>query len=72
VKERAARLREKGQESYARNLKTQIGRTHSILVERDGTGRTETFFPVKFSAPPEAGILMDVKVEAQDGHYLLA
>jgi threonylcarbamoyladenosine tRNA methylthiotransferase MtaB len=72
VKERAARLRGKGQESYARNLKTQIGRTHFILVERDGTGRTETFFPVKFSAPPEAGVLLERYVEKADGTALIS
>jgi threonylcarbamoyladenosine tRNA methylthiotransferase MtaB len=72
VKERAARLREKGQESYARNLEVQIGRTHSILVERDGTGRTETFFPVRFSAPPEAGVLVKMRVEKTEGFFILA
>lgn len=65
VKERAARLREKGAEIYQRNLKNQCGRSHSILVERDGTGRTETFFPVKFSHPPEAGMLVERHIE----HY---
>lgn len=71
VKERAARLRERGQESYARNLKRQCGRTHSILVERDGTGRTETFFPVKFSEPPQAGTLVERRIEAMDGGALI-
>ena len=71
VKERAARLREKGQESYARNLNAQLGRTHSILVERDGTGRTETFFPVKFSTPPEAGTLVKRRIESADGTALI-
>ena len=70
VKERAARLRDKGAETYARNLARQCGRTHSILVERDGTGRTETFFPVKFSNPPEAGALVKLTITMQDGHFL--
>jgi len=70
VKERAARLRDKGAETYARNLARQCGRTHSILVERDGTGRTETFFPVKFSNPPEAGALVKRTITMQDGHFL--
>ena len=70
VKERAARLRDKGAETYARNLARQCGRTHSILVERDGTGRTETFFPVKFSNPPEAGALVKRMITMQDGHFL--
>lgn len=67
VKERAARLRDKGQDSYRRNLSAQLGRTHQILVERDGTGRTETFFPVKFSEPPEAGTLVTMQIEKTDG-----
>jgi len=72
VKERAARLRDKGQESYARNLTRQCGRAHSILVERDGTGRTETFFPVKFSKPPEAGTLINHLITRDDGTALFA
>ena len=71
VKERAARLREKGAESYARNLARQCGRNHSILVERDGTGRTETFFPVSFSNPPEAGTLVERRIETCDGAALI-
>ena len=71
VKERAARLRDKGAETYARNLARQCGRTHSILVERDGTGRTETFFPVKFSNPPEAGMVVQRRIDAQDGKALM-
>ena len=70
VKERAARLRDKGQASYARNLNAQLGRTHHILVERDGTGRTETFFPVKFAHPPETGTLVVKRVETADGQFL--
>ena len=71
VKERAARLRDKGAETYARNLARQCGRTHSILVERDGTGRTETFFPVKFSDPPDAGMVVRRRIDAQDGKALM-
>jgi len=71
VKERAARLRDKGAETYARNLARQCGRTHSILVERDGTGRTETFFPVKFSNPPEAGMVVQRRIDARDGKALI-
>jgi threonylcarbamoyladenosine tRNA methylthiotransferase MtaB len=71
VKERAAHLREKGEETYARNLARQCGRTHSILVERGGTGRTETFFPVKFETPPEAGTLLDEYIAKQDGQALM-
>ena len=72
VKERAARLRDKGQESYTRNLNAQLGRTHHILVERDGTGRTETFFPVKFENPPEAGTLVTMEIEKADEQVLVA
>ena len=72
VKERAARLREKGATFYARNLARQCGRTHSILVERDGTGRTETFFPVIFSAPPAPGCVVERRIETSDGQALTA
>lgn len=72
VKERAARLREKGASAYARNLVRQNGKSHSILIERDGTGRTETFFPVKFSNPPEVGSLVARLITHDDGTHLIA
>ncbi|AEQ53274.1 tRNA (N(6)-L-threonylcarbamoyladenosine(37)-C(2))-methylthiotransferase MtaB [Pelagibacterium halotolerans] len=45
-KERAARLRALGETQFARLCASRVGKTESILVERDGMGRTEQFIPV--------------------------
>ena len=43
VKQRAARLRAAGEAAYRRHLDSLAGTRQSILVERDGLGRTEGF-----------------------------
>ncbi|RWG29938.1 tRNA (N(6)-L-threonylcarbamoyladenosine(37)-C(2))-methylthiotransferase MtaB, partial [Mesorhizobium sp.] len=43
VKERAARLRAAGEAAYRRHLAALAGTRQSILIERDGLGRTEGF-----------------------------
>jgi threonylcarbamoyladenosine tRNA methylthiotransferase MtaB len=43
VKERAARLRAAGERAYQAHLAALAGTRQSILVEREGTGRTEGF-----------------------------
>ena len=51
VKERAARLRAKGEAARAARLDAMKGSRHTILMERGGMGRTPCFTPVKFDAP---------------------
>jgi threonylcarbamoyladenosine tRNA methylthiotransferase MtaB len=46
-KERAARLRALGDEQYNKLLASRIGQVESVLVERDGMGRTEQFVPIR-------------------------
>ena len=43
VKERARRLRDKGEAALARHLDAQIGAQRLVLTERGGIGRTEQF-----------------------------
>ena len=43
VKERAARLRAAGEAAYRRHLDSLAGTRQSVLVERNGVGRTEDF-----------------------------
>lgn len=45
-KERAARLRALGETQFAKLCASRIGKSESILIERDGMGRTEQFIPV--------------------------
>ena len=43
IKNRASRLREKGDAAFRAHLEAEAGRRHSVLVEKDGLGRTEQF-----------------------------
>ncbi len=52
VKERAARLRAKGEAASAARLSSLVGTTQELLVERGGIGRTECFASVRIDAPP--------------------
>jgi threonylcarbamoyladenosine tRNA methylthiotransferase MtaB len=51
VKERAARLRAKGEAAWTVRLDSMKGARHIVLMERGGIGRTQCFTPVKFDAP---------------------
>jgi threonylcarbamoyladenosine tRNA methylthiotransferase MtaB len=72
VKDRARRLREKGEVALRRHLDGEIGARRRVLAEIGGLGRTEQFTPVRLSAPVEPGAILDVAVTGHDGRHLLA
>jgi threonylcarbamoyladenosine tRNA methylthiotransferase MtaB len=72
VKERARRLREKGQAALAQHLAAQVGASHRVLTERGGIGRTEQFTPVRLASPLGPGMILDLTVAGHDGRQLLA
>jgi len=72
IKERAQRLRRKGEMALARHLDAQIGAHRRVLVESGDMGRTEHFTPVRLLQPGEPGAIMDVTVTGHDGRHLLA
>jgi threonylcarbamoyladenosine tRNA methylthiotransferase MtaB len=72
IKERAARLREKGAVALTRHLDGEIGARRSVLVETRELGRTEHFTPVRLKAAEEVGGIVDIAVAGHDGHRLLA
>jgi threonylcarbamoyladenosine tRNA methylthiotransferase MtaB len=72
VKERARRLREKGEEAYRRHLATEIGARRSVLAESPDLGRTEGFTPVRLAAATEPGRILDVVIAGHDGRELKA
>jgi threonylcarbamoyladenosine tRNA methylthiotransferase MtaB len=45
-KERAARLRALGDRQYSRFCEGRLGAVETVLLERDGLGRTEQFVPI--------------------------
>ena len=72
VKQRAARLRDKGAAALARHLDGEIGQRRRMLVESDHSGRTEQFLPVRLDRRVDPGAIEDVVVASHDGRQLLA
>ena len=72
VKQRAQRLRAKGEAALARHLDREIGARRAVLTERGGVGHTEQFMPVRLAAPVEPGHILDLTMAAHDGRQLLA
>ena len=55
IKERARRLRDKGEAALRRHLDGEIGARRRVLTERGGIGRTPQFIPVRLAAAAPAG-----------------
>ena len=72
IKDRAARLRDAGDRQVALHLKTQLGKTHHILMENPHMGRTEQFTEVRFDAPQVEGQIVRAEILGLDGTQLLA
>jgi len=72
VKERALRLRQKGQLALVRHLAGQVGARRRVLVESDAMGRTEHFTPVRLPAAAAPGSIVEALVTGHDGRHLLA
>jgi threonylcarbamoyladenosine tRNA methylthiotransferase MtaB len=72
VKERARRLREKGEAALRTHLDLEVGASRRVLTESEGLARTEQFTAVRMAALVAPGTLMDVTLTAHDGRYLLA
>ncbi len=71
-KERAKRLREKGEAALASHLQAQVGARHRVLSENDRLGRTEQFVPIRLNPPVVPGAILEVRVAGHDGRQLLA
>ena len=73
VKERARRLREKGDAALRRHLAAAIGRRRRVLAEGAGhEGHSEHFARVAFARPAPRGAILDVRISGHDGRRLLA
>ncbi len=72
IKERAQRLRDKGDAALRRHLESQVGRQCQVLTERGGIGRTEQFTAVRLSAPLAPGAILGLTIAAHDGRQLIA
>jgi threonylcarbamoyladenosine tRNA methylthiotransferase MtaB len=72
VKDRARRLREKGETTLREYLDREVGTRRRVLVESNALGRTEQFMPVRLAAPVQPGVILDLAIKAHDGRQLLA
>jgi threonylcarbamoyladenosine tRNA methylthiotransferase MtaB len=72
VKERAKRLRQKGEAALRRHLDGEIGARRRVLAETPTMGRTEQFTKVCLTGSAEPGAIVDVRVTGHDGRQLLA
>ena len=73
ARERAATLREANMRRRHAWLDTQVGRTATMLVERDGlSGHAENFAALTLSAPAAAGTIIPVRIGARIDDRLTA
>ena len=72
IKERAGRLREKGDAAFRRHLDREIDTRRRVLAESRGLGRTEQFIPVRLASPVEPGVILDLTIMGHDGRQLMA
>ena len=73
ARDRAAQLREANAFRRQRWLDAQVGRTASMLVERDGrTGHAENFAALTLTTPAEPGSIVPVRLLGRDGDRMLA
>ena len=72
IKERARRLREKGEAALARYLTREVGARRRVLTESRALGRTEQFLAVRLATPVMPGEILDLTIADHDGRQLLA
>ena len=71
IKERAQRLRAKGETALQSFLARQIGQRRRVLVERQNRGHTQHFAPVHLTTPTPAGTLADITIIGSESGLLL-
>ena len=71
VRERAARLREVGEDAVSRFLDDQVGKPQSVLVEQEGNGRSAHYAPVRLTSVA-MGKVVAAKAIRRDGQVLIA
>jgi threonylcarbamoyladenosine tRNA methylthiotransferase MtaB len=72
VKDRARRLRQKGEAALRARFDREIGGKRRVLAESANIGRTEQFFAVRLTSLCAPGAMLDVTMSAHDGRQLIA
>jgi threonylcarbamoyladenosine tRNA methylthiotransferase MtaB len=70
VKERAARLRQRGEAALADHLDRQVGAHVELLIERERLGRTPGFAELDLAGPATPGTLVEARVTGSSGRRL--
>ena len=71
IKERASRLRAKGDAALNDYLERQAGTIADVLMEKSGIGRTPQFAEVEIGARDLAGQVVRARVSGRTGHRLV-
>jgi threonylcarbamoyladenosine tRNA methylthiotransferase MtaB len=72
VKERAQRLRQKGEVALRRHLDSEVGARRRVLAESEREARTEQFTKVRLARPAAPGEILQIEIAGHDGRQLLA
>jgi threonylcarbamoyladenosine tRNA methylthiotransferase MtaB len=72
IKERAARLRDKGAIALADRLRSLVGTQQALLVEKEGHARTACYAQVKFHAAAMPGTFVHARITGTTPTYLIA
>ena len=72
IKLRAAELRKIGKKQVYDHLKSQLGKTHQVLMESTLMGRTEQFAEVSFNIPQKRGQISKAVITGKIGTKLTA
>jgi len=72
VKERAARLREKGEAALATHLQMLVGSEQTLLVEENGVGRTPAFALAHFAGDARPATFANARMTGATSKHLIA
>jgi threonylcarbamoyladenosine tRNA methylthiotransferase MtaB len=72
VKERAARLRQKGEKVLAARLQWLVGAQQTVLMEKPGTARTACFAPAHIPGKATPGSFVSARITAATATHLIA
>jgi threonylcarbamoyladenosine tRNA methylthiotransferase MtaB len=71
IRDRAARLRAKGEAAMAAFRASQVGRLAQVLVEQDNQGHCQHYLPVRIQGGAPAGSLQTVRISGLDDTHLI-
>jgi len=72
IKERAARLRAKGDAALAARNAALVGTTQTLLMERGGIGRTPCFMPARYARATAPGSFANARITHVENNHLIA